>query len=237
MDSAHDSWYNWVHPPQGPTGRSGHTWTPGPSLAWRLGYKSWTGLCNGRPAPHFKFVSTFPMIPEEFVRVFLWERDPTIPNTTYFPFCNDVRLPSAILSELNSLVSLAFSNVEKACASTTETFLDTPLQRKCAVISCTQSQGTQVIDAAVGHVARKQDADVLILDALELACGKFGWLGPGTSIRLYTHSGSWVLIVHHTDGELIDKLYRRYEGSPPAEDKPFLDRDTLQFLKILSPFR
>ncbi|KAF6744961.1 hypothetical protein DFP72DRAFT_61709 [Ephemerocybe angulata] len=116
-----------------------------------------------------------------------------------------------VLAELNSFVSLAFSKAEVAQTTLLDATDDeTAPVEKCVVLSCTQRHGTPILDAAVRYVAEKHKAEVLVLDAFEIASGKLGVLGKS--------------------GEVIDELYEAIlsgerpsketetEGSPPEDE-------------------
>lgn len=94
------------------------------------------------------------------------------------PGLDNFRFSPGATAEFDSLVSLAFDNVERALSSGAD-ILDGSLDNKAIVVSCTQAQGASVIDAVIKQAARKQAAEVLVLDAFELARGRFGALGKG----------------------------------------------------------
>lgn len=136
------------------------------------------------------------MIPPTFIERFLWApQRPTTAgeNLSVSAPLKDGELEStlpvfrftgSVQSTLNSLVALAFSEAEKP-RSAPESVSDVPAE-KCLVLSCPTKEGTHIIDAAVRHAASKQGADVLVLDALELAAGKLGSLGKGMLLPTFT---------------------------------------------------
>lgn len=127
------------------------------------------------------------MIPPAFAERFLWgSSPPSVEATVAKPSKDgDIGLPgfrfsASVLSELSSLAVLAFSKAEKPRSAVDSASAVPP--EKCLVLSCPTKEGTHIIDAAVRHVADKHDADVLVLDALELSAGKLGTLGKGTTV-------------------------------------------------------
>jgi hypothetical protein len=126
-------------------------------------------------------------IPAAFAQQYIWTFDDATSVHTPTPDTRssadldsglDIRVSTGVTTQISSLLSFAFSNIEKPLQSEVP-FLDAPLNNKAVIVTCTQSQGAQIIDTAVKQVAREQGADVLVLDALELARGRFGILGRG----------------------------------------------------------
>ncbi|KAJ2912378.1 hypothetical protein MD484_g8039, partial [Candolleomyces efflorescens] len=124
------------------------------------------------------------MIPPAFVDRYLWSspqpHPPTVVSETS-SLDKDESLPpcfefsDGVLEELETLTALAFYEAEKPRA------VDTPVadipSEKCLVLSCPTLEGACIIDEAVRRVAATHEADVVVLDALELAMGRYGLLG------------------------------------------------------------
>ncbi|RXW24346.1 hypothetical protein EST38_g1546 [Candolleomyces aberdarensis] len=146
------------------------------------------------------------MLPPVFVERFLWTpQPPTIAGDDSLGATplkdGEVTLPvfrftGSVQSELNSLTALAFSKAEKS-RSASESVSDVPSE-KCLVLSCPTKEGAHIIDAAVRHVANKQGADVVVLDALELAAGKLGLLGK--------------------EGQVLDEIYASAVAGSTSSD-------------------
>lgn len=119
-------------------------------------------------------------IPGSFAKRYLWTM-PVPDLSTPEAHANHIvefRIPTGFAEQISSLVSFAFDNTERGTQSDVP-FLDAPLDNKAVVLACSQSQGAQVIDTAIKQAAFQQGADVLVLDAFELARGRFGALGQG----------------------------------------------------------
>ncbi|KAJ2930112.1 hypothetical protein H1R20_g6979, partial [Candolleomyces eurysporus] len=144
------------------------------------------------------------MVPPSFINHFLWAPEqPTTAgeNPIAMGPSEDsegtppvFRFTGSVQSKLSSLVALAFSKAEKP-RSASVSVSDVPSER-CLVLSCPTIEGTHIIDAAVRHVANKQGADVLVLDALELAAGKLGSIGK--------------------EGKVLDEIYAPALAGPPS---------------------
>jgi hypothetical protein len=126
-------------------------------------------------------------IPGAFVERCLWTLDDTSNSSTLAPDTSsnadgnsrrEFRVSTGITTQINFLVSFAFDNIESSRQPDVP-FLDASLDNKAIVLACTQSQGAQIVDTVIKQVAFQQGADVLVLDALDLARGRFGVLGRG----------------------------------------------------------
>ncbi|KAJ2926041.1 hypothetical protein H1R20_g11055, partial [Candolleomyces eurysporus] len=164
------------------------------------------------------------MIPQTFVDRYLWSPSQTpSTGTTDTSSLNEESLPptfqfsEGVLEELDALTALAFSEAEKTHS------IDTPITdipfEKCLVFSCPTLEGACIIDDAVRRVATTHEADVVVLDALELAMGRCGLLGieagriledmyPSVAI------GSTVIGMDPTEGENVG------DEGPSTPDEP-----------------
>jgi hypothetical protein len=87
--------------------------------------------------------------------------------------------PTALVEELQAVVSFAFSEATEAQTAPVQTpELECPIERT-VTLTCPHEGGNLVIDSVVKTVAAEHLADVLVLDALELAAGEYGALGEG----------------------------------------------------------
>lgn len=124
------------------------------------------------------------MISPAFVDRYLWSPSPqhsSTDKTDALSLDKGNSLPPSfqfsegVLEELDSLTALAFSEAEKPRS------IDTPIadipSEKCLVFSCPTLEGACIIDDAVRRVAVTHEADIVVLDALELAMGRCGLLG------------------------------------------------------------
>jgi hypothetical protein len=82
-----------------------------------------------------------------------------------------------MLAELHAATSLAFSDSAQGASVG-----DNP-KEPAIFLYCPYDNANAVVDAAVKHLAFLHDADVAVLDAFELARGKYGALGPGFFFR------------------------------------------------------
>ncbi|KAJ2924745.1 hypothetical protein H1R20_g12360, partial [Candolleomyces eurysporus] len=176
------------------------------------------------------------MIPPVFIERFLWTpRSATTAgddSSAATPLKDgEVALPifrftGSVQSELNSLTALAFSKAEKS-RSTPESVSDVPSE-KCLVLSCPTKEGAHIIDAAVRHVANKQGADVVVLDALELAAGKLGLLGKEGQVldEIYASAVAGSTSSDTTESPAV-------EESKPEDTKPPLSERSRAFIDTL----
>ncbi|KAJ2914621.1 hypothetical protein MD484_g5811, partial [Candolleomyces efflorescens] len=110
----------------------------------------------------------------------------------------------SLKSEINSLAALAFSKAEKPRFAS-ETVSNAPSER-CLVLSCPTKEGTHILDVAVRHIANKQRADVVVLDALELAAGRLGLLGQ--------------------EGQVLDEMYASAISNSNKSDTSPAEKET-----------
>jgi hypothetical protein len=78
-----------------------------------------------------------------------------------------------MLEEVHAAASLAFSNSAQRASRGSDP------KEPAIYLYCPYNNSNAVVDAAVKHLAFRHEADVVVLDASELARGKYGALGTG----------------------------------------------------------
>ncbi|KAG7095431.1 hypothetical protein E1B28_006180 [Marasmius oreades] len=109
-----------------------------------------------------------------FLDRFLWK-----PELGTEPTSSDWSFDGDMLDDIQSGISYAF-----LCANDTNTVIE-----KTVTLLSPYHGGNTVIDAVLRNTAQKENADVLVLDSLVLAAGRFGALGK--------------------DGAFVDAIYSR----------------------------
>ncbi|KAF6755065.1 hypothetical protein DFP72DRAFT_1169733 [Ephemerocybe angulata] len=143
------------------------------------------------------------MIPAAFAERFLWKAPCNLDDSPQ-PESDNIPSPSvqqptftfspAVLAELDSVFSLAFVEAEKKQSKLLKLAMDAPnpghtppVGAEISIaLSCPQYQGTPILDAAVKHIAEEYGAEVLVLDAFEIASGRFGVLGESGRVIVGT---------------------------------------------------
>jgi hypothetical protein len=130
------------------------------------------------------------VIPSSFLEQFLWHPYHHCPankidddKRCFSSSPSDIHptllFPAALVKEIQAVASFAFSEATEAQTTPGPTSeLDFPIERTIT-LTCPHEGGNLVIDSMVKAVAEKHRADVLVLDALELAAGELGALGEG----------------------------------------------------------
>ncbi|KAF9255172.1 hypothetical protein L218DRAFT_884723 [Marasmius fiardii PR-910] len=114
-------------------------------------------------------------IPTSFTERYIWKPEPTVESTsTIWSFEGDM------LSDIQWGISYAFQ-----CASDATTGIG-----KTVTLLSPYHSGNAVLDAVLRVIAHEQNADILVLDSLELVAGPFGALGKGNSVQSAVVVGS-----------------------------------------------
>ncbi|KAL0562743.1 hypothetical protein V5O48_019336, partial [Marasmius crinis-equi] len=116
-----------------------------------------------------------PTIPASFIERFVWKPDSIAIRKNPFNWSFD----GDMLSEAQASISCAFR------APNTDISIG-----KSVTLLSPYHGGNAVIDAVIENIAMQENADVLVLDSLELIAGRAGALGPG-------------------GGSLVDAIYSR----------------------------
>lgn len=118
-------------------------------------------------------------IPQSFSEEFLWHftdtslasckelEDPVVPSKQIFS--------DELVAEVLALVSYTFACTDGTVWLGSDGIKEPP--ERSITLYCPDKGGNVILDSMVKHVAAHHNADVLVLDALELAAGEFGALG------------------------------------------------------------
>jgi hypothetical protein len=129
--------------------------------------------------------TTYPIdIPQSFIDRFLWspphlfsvtaDEQNTSSTSPIYEF------PKALVAELQAVTSYAFLHAARTVGSGQPGGLDAKcLTEQNITLFCPYGDSHDMIDSAVKLMAAHHRADVLVLDALELAAGELGALGKG----------------------------------------------------------
>src|SRR6266545_528084 len=110
-------------------------------------------------------------IPDSFTKRFLWP--PNSDDQTKPPFVCE--FSDELVQEIQAAASYAFQNTIQK-----ESVADEARIAQGITLFCPHNGSHHVIDSMVKSIAHHQDADVLVLDAVELATGEFGAISDGT---------------------------------------------------------
>ncbi|THH19702.1 hypothetical protein EW146_g1544 [Bondarzewia mesenterica] len=130
-------------------------------------------------------------IPPSFLERFLWHprhrcsvKGPnTVDQDNHDLTPSHPSFPDALVAEIQAIASFAFSQATDAqitIPSPSENLIE-----RTIMLTCPHEGGNSVIDSVVKSVAAEHHADVLVLDALELAAGEFGALGARVIDSMY----------------------------------------------------
>jgi len=114
-------------------------------------------------------------VPNSFIERFLWSPQNEHPSAYMFP--------PGLIAEAHAVASYNFIYASSLAADAVQPE-DKSLEiltERSITLYCPHRGGNSIIDSVVTTVAARQRADVLVLDALELAAGKCGALGEGAA--------------------------------------------------------
>lgn len=117
-------------------------------------------------------------IPQTFSENFLWDSTRTSVVSGEEPRAAEPTFSEELVTEVLALASYTFSCSEGTIQSKCENLKEPP--ERSMTLFCPDKCGNVVLDSMVKLIAAKNDAEILVLDALELAAGEFGALGEST---------------------------------------------------------
>jgi hypothetical protein len=118
-------------------------------------------------------------ISDAFTERFLWSHNSDVPSRIETPSIH--QFPEEMVQEIHAAAACAF---ERAILKEKVAQKDATIQS--ITLFCPHEGGNPFVDSMVKLIASRQNADVLVLDALELATLQFGAIGEG-GIRSLLH--------------------------------------------------